>query len=143
MSQKILITTLICFFLVSCQSAITSPNIEVAEITQFQLSDLLFPVDYGLLINKSLEGDEKSLIKLIKLGKHTDGGGAYGFGAVLQTIALKIGDEAFFQTIQKLSSKELKELHLFLSAGFEYGDPAYNPDDFPKLLPKTYAFTSG
>jgi hypothetical protein len=141
MLNKKLIIVIITLSLISCQSQLTKPNIEISFDTQTQLNDLLFPVDYGRLINLSLERDKKSLVKLIRLGKYTNGGGAYGFGIMLQTIALEIGDSAFAEAIITLSSQELKTLHQLLLAGFDYGDSRYNIDDFQVILPKTYQIT--
>ena len=122
-----------------CQAKSTPPEIELAEITQAQLDDLLFPVDYGLLINQSLDGNQSSLGKLMALGKQVDGGGAYGFGVMLQTIALEIGDDKFAEAVEKLSAQEIQRTYQLLLAGFDYGDHRYTVDDFETVLPKTYA----
>jgi hypothetical protein len=141
MLKNLLIIMLTAVSLVGCQAQLTTPKIPVSFDTQAQLNDLLFPVDYGKLINLSLAGDQKSLVKLIRLEKHTNGGGAYGFGIMLQTIALEIGDAAFAETITILSTEELKKLHQLLLAGFDYGDSRYTVDDFEIILPKTYQIT--
>ena len=44
-----------------------------AQDTQHQLNDLLIPVDYGALVNRSLAGDRDALVSLIKLGDQTNG----------------------------------------------------------------------
>jgi hypothetical protein len=136
-----LILMVIMINLFGCQSQITPSNLEIPTDTQAQLQDLLFPVDYGKLINLSLEGDGKSLVKLIRLSQYTSGGGAYGLGDILSQIALKIGDASFAETITVLSSQELENLHYLLLAGFEYGNPQYKIEDFALLLPKTYTMT--
>ncbi|WP_139276683.1 hypothetical protein [Spirulina major] len=120
----------------------TPPELEVVEITRSQLEDLLIPVNYGGLINQSLAGDAPSLRRLIRLARHTNGGGAYGFGAVLAKIALQIGDQDFFAAIQPLSSPELGRLHHFLGAGFEYGVAQSGLEDFADQLPQTYTLTA-
>ena len=128
--------------LIGCQSTVTEPELELPEITEAQLKDLLFTADYGLLINKSLDGDTDSLAELMRLGKHTNGGGAYGFGVMLQAIALEIGDSEFAKATTKLSKDDKQLTHQLLLAGFDYGDERYTVDDFEVLLPETYKLTN-
>ncbi|MEM9771334.1 MAG: hypothetical protein AAF889_07005 [Cyanobacteria bacterium P01_D01_bin.73] len=115
----------------------TQPQIPVWEDTQNQLDDLLIPVDYGALVNRSLAGDRDALVQLIKLADQTNGGGAYGFGTLLKDIAFKIGDEQFAAACRELSGDERKLTFFMMEAGFEYGDRELSPDDLPQRLPLT------
>ena len=124
--------------LAGCVSTSQTPSqLPIWDITQSQLDDLLIPVDYGALVNQSLSGDRDALVALMQLGDETNGGGAYGFGALLQAIALRIGDEKFAAACQKLADSERQLTGTLLKAGFEYGDPAYRLEDLPRLLPLT------
>ncbi|AFY36646.1 hypothetical protein Lepto7376_0201 [[Leptolyngbya] sp. PCC 7376] len=142
MLQRYFSTLLILLGLMGCQATVTEPEIELTDITEAQLNDLIFAVDYGQLINNSLDDDQKSLVKLMRLGKSVDGGGAYGFGVMLQTIALEIGDDDFAGATAKLTSAEKKLIHELLLAGFDYGDRRYEVTDFEIVLPQTYATTN-
>lgn len=116
----------------------TEPQIKIWNETKAQLDDRVFMLDYGALINRSLAGDSQSLLKLIELGKYTDAAGSYGFGCLLQKIALKIGDRQFAETVKVLPPEKLKSLYIFLLAGFDYGNPQYQIEDFEFVLPITY-----
>ena len=123
---------------IACGSAAKTPSeIPIWDITQSQLSDSLFPVDYGALVNQSLAGDREALISLIRLGQYTDAAGALGFGVLLQAIALQIGDENFAEACRELSDQEREFTHSLLEAGFDYGDEAYQVEDLPRQLPLT------
>ena len=124
--------------MIACGSVAQTPSqIPIWDITQSQLNDLLIPVDYGALVNRSLEGDREALISLIRLGQYTDAAGALGFGVLLQAIALRIGDEAFAEACRGLSSQERERTYHILEAGFDYGDEAYQVEDLPRQLPLT------
>ncbi|MEM9244139.1 MAG: hypothetical protein AAGA67_00140, partial [Cyanobacteria bacterium P01_F01_bin.153] len=128
----------ICAGLAACGEATkTPPQIPIADITQSQLDDALFPVDYGALVNRSLGGDRDALVQLIKLGDKTDGGGAYGFGSLLKDIAFEIGDEKFAAACRELSGSERELAFLMMELGFEYGDRNLSPEDLPRKLPLT------
>ena len=142
MFKRCFVTLCLVLGLIGCQSTVTEPELELPEITEAQLKDLLFTADYGLLINKNLAGDTDSLAKLMRLGKHTNGGGAYGFGVMLQAIALEIGDTEFSEATTKLSKDDKQLTHQLLLAGFDYGDERYTVDDFEVMLPETYNTTN-
>ena len=136
--QIVFSTAAICGGLAACGDATKMPSqIPIAEITQSQLDDALIPVDYGALVNRSLEGDHDALVQLIKLGDQTDGGGAYGFGSLLKDIAFRVGDEKFAAACEELSSSERELTFLMMELGFEYGDRDLSPEDLPSKLPLT------
>ena len=138
--QIVSVMAVVCVGLSACGDGTKTPSqIPIADITQSQLNDLLIPVDYGALVNRSLAGDRDALVQLIKLGDQTDGGGAYGFGALLKDIALDIGDEKFAVACKALSESERKLTFLMMEMGFEYGDRELSPEDLPRVLPLTVA----
>jgi transcriptional regulator of heat shock response len=103
-------TVLILFF--GCQE----PKIPISDNLKNSLDGEYN--NYVELLNKAYEGDDLSLLTLIKKDNFY-GAASYDHGYVLLQLLYKLGDNRFFLILSKLDKNEKANVRVFIKAGMD------------------------
>jgi len=137
--KKIITLSLLLLIFTSCQNGCN-------KVKEIEVSSLLINyskdknINYCNILSSAIKGNDKSIIKLVKLEIFDAVG--YDHGNVIIDLITYIGEDKFINSLRnKLNDKEKGLLIGYLKVGIEYNDKL-TQKKLDLLFPKVYDFIS-
>ena len=137
--KKIITLSLLLLIFTSCQNGCN-------KVKEIEVSSLLINysknknINYCNILSSAIKGNDKSIIKLVKLEIFDAAG--YDHGIVIVDLITYIGEDKFINSLpHKLNDKEKGLLAGYLKVGIEYNDKL-TQKKLNLVFPKVYDFIS-